>query len=130
MAKENIKKDILKKSLIQKELISSIADIFWAWIAITFIIVYLDKDVSIFSKEWFIYILISWLILVEIFGVFNFLSRKIYIHYLVKQADREKRMIDLKAIRKAAIMLNIFWLGVLYFACNYTLELIKQLIIF
>ena len=122
------KQQIFKKSLIQWKLIDAIGDTALFWLAVYTFLLWSDRDISVFSITGISFFALGLLLLIEIFGVLNFLTRRLCFFFLFRKYEQSRETgIMKKDIKRIALVCNVFWFPVLYFVCLAGFENLKQI---
>lgn len=119
--------DILLHSLRQINLLLALSDTSWAWLAMTIGLFWYDKELAFLSSAGIAFTACGLLLFVEVFGVLNYLTRKLFFGSMMRRIRRGE--IDAKnlagAMRRFGWLVDLFWLPLLFLACYYTADFLK-----
>lgn len=121
------KEDVYLRSLNQARILNALVDMSWAWLAICTFLLWWDKSVDILSMVGVMFIFCGLFLFVEIFGVFNYMTRKLLFKQRISSNKKRKDTARLTAqdIRNIAWGSNMFWFPALFLCCQGALDLLK-----
>lgn len=126
--KRTAKAEIYLSTLEEGRLLWAMLDMAVVWLIITLFQIGTDKDVSLFSGVGIIYVSAGLTFFIEIFGVFNYMTREAIFKNMVDKAVRRGRdyKIPKKTLLKVRWGSNAFWFVVHFILSFYTLEVTKN----
>jgi len=126
--KRTAKAEIYLSTLTEGRLLWAMLDMAVVWLIITMFQMWWDKDITMFSGVGIIYISAGLTFFIEIFGVFNYMTREAIFKNMVDRAVRRGR--DYKIPKKTLLTVrwgsNAFWFVVQFILSFYSLEVTKN----
>lgn len=126
--KRTAKAEIYLSTLEEGRLLWAMLDMAVVWLIITIFQMASDKEVTLFSGVGIIYVSAGLTFFIEIFGVFNYMTREAIFKSMVDKAVRQGRdyKIPKKTLLKVRWGSNAFWFVVHFILSFYTLEVTKN----
>lgn len=131
MANRRIKRtseeEIFLHSFRQVNLILAMSDTSWAWLAMTIGLFWYDSELVFLSSAGLIFTACGLLLFIEVFGVLNYLTRKLFFRRVLRRIRRgEVTAQNMKGeMRRLGWLVDLFWLPLLFLACSYTADFLK-----
>ncbi|TVQ84203.1 MAG: hypothetical protein EA357_03845 [Micavibrio sp.] len=107
--------------LKQAKLIRALSGTAWMWLGISVLLFFYFDNFTPLSAAGGAYIATGLLLLIEIFGVFNFLMRKFFLKRIMQAMRRGRRNYALSRedLLRINIGVNLFWLVPMFLCCYY-----------
>lgn len=119
--------EILLHSVRQVNLMLALSDTSWSWFAMTVGLFWYYDDLVFLSSAGLTFTACGLLIFVEVFGVLNYLTRKMFFGRMLRRMKRKKTAAKnmVGEMRRFGWMVDLFWLPLLFLCCFYTADFLK-----
>lgn len=128
--KRTTKEDVYMATLNQARILNAIKDIAGAWLLICAFILWQDKEVDALSIIGGTFIFCGLFLFIEIFAVFNYITRKVVFKGVMAQRKKKSQSAtpDKKMLLMIAWISNCIWFPVMYISCDRSLDLMKLML--
>jgi len=125
--KRTSQEDILLHSLRQVNLMLALSDTSWSWLAMTVGLFWYYDDLVFLSGAGIAFTACGLLLFVEVFGVLNYMTRKLFFGRMLRQIGSGKttQKTIMRDMRRLGWMVDLFWLPLLFLCCVYTADFLK-----
>ncbi len=119
--------EILLHSLRQVNLMLALSDTSWSWFAMTVGLFWYYDDLVFLSSAGLTFTACGLLMFVEVFGVLNYLTRKMFFGRMLRRIKRNKTAAKniVGEMRRFGWMVDMFWLPLLFLCCFFTADFLK-----